>query len=204
MTKLPPLILLAAGKSARMGAPKALLVVEGKTWIRRQLESYFVAGGSKAWVVTGFWADEIEGEVRGVANVAVVRNPDPQRGQFSSIQAGAQAVLQDAEIRSAFLLPIDTPAPAPETWAKLVVSAEASVPVLDGRGGHPVLLSRAILEKMVTVAPGAPDARLDAQIHSSTRVLRIAVEDPRVRLNINTPEDFAAFVKGLESAPSAR
>jgi len=96
-------IILAAGASSRMGTPKALLDYRGATFVRRLFR---VLGETcqPVMVVLGYHADVIRQQVPLTATIVV--NPDPSRGQLSS--------LQTALGRSGWLLPPTFPGPLPD------------------------------------------------------------------------------------------
>jgi CTP:molybdopterin cytidylyltransferase MocA len=189
-------ILLAGGRSARMGMPKGLFPVQGRPWIEHQLDAIDGARLRAAIVVLGFDAERYVTAIPGLTRRArVVVNEAPERGPFSSLQCGLRAVTSAA----AFVLPVDVPAAAPEVWQALadVLSAgetvDGAVPEHDGRGGHPVLLGPALI---AAISARAPTSRLDEELraHVAERgrgsVARVPVADRRVGLNLNGPEDW--------------
>ena len=128
-----PVVVLAAGRSSRLGEPKGLVMVEGRTWIDRQLEAL---GRRRAVLVLGHDRDCYLPVVLALGRpVDLVTNPDPDRGPFSSLQEGLAAVDPGSP---AFVLPVDVPAPGKAVWAALEAAlgpAEAAVPVHEGKGG---------------------------------------------------------------------
>src|SRR5205807_144871 len=108
-------IILAAGASSRMGSPKALLEYRGETFINR-LVRVLSDVCDPVIVALGHHARIIEAGTRGHARFVV--NPDPDRGQLSSLQTALQALPAEAE---AFLfVPVDCPSVEPETVALLL------------------------------------------------------------------------------------
>ena len=212
-----PLILIAGGKSSRMGQPKGLVSFEGEPWILHQLRSFRDAGGTRAVVVLGYGAQDYFAaipqlihaqdkwvtlpDVPGI-QVGVCENALPEHGPFSSIQAGILRLGWRAEHetqnRGAYILPVDCPAASPSTWQRLSETflgstIDCCLPELPGgRGGHPVLISQALANLTVTLDPAAPKSRLDQVIRElrPERLTRVSVEDPRVGMNLNTPEDW--------------
>jgi molybdenum cofactor cytidylyltransferase len=197
-----PVILLAGGQSSRMGEPKGLVSVRGKSWLELQLEALAAAGVKSAVVVLGHGADAYRaklpwlrdaGVVRGGVALSVVANPKPELGQFSSLQIGVRQVLA---VPAAFVLPIDVPAAEPFVWSSLVSALTGAVrvciPELGERGGHPVLLSQSFIQELAVALPDTPESRLDAWIHREplSRVARVAVTDRRVTMNMNEPADW--------------
>ncbi len=93
-----PLILLAGGRSSRMGTPKGLLDYHGHPWLIEQLERFKAASGKRLIIVLGFhqapYLEQIPWLVKAVTEplqqlgleISVVINPAPEHGQFSSLQ----------------------------------------------------------------------------------------------------------------------
>ncbi len=96
-------VVLAAGAGRRMGGPKALLVVEGETLLRRAARTALAAGCAPVVAVVGPWDPELED-----LDVLVVPNPEADEGMASSIRAGLAALPDDAE--AVLLLAVDQPA----------------------------------------------------------------------------------------------
>ncbi len=194
-----------------MGQPKGLVVVDGRAWIERQLASFDACGGRRAIVVLGRardeyaaalpWVDVAMSSVAivGLVRVSVVVNDDPDRGPFSSLQIGARAALNESPPPSAaFVLPVDVPAPDASVWRALALgvdSADAAVPVFEGRGGHPVLCSATLLRDVLATPLDAPDARLDVLLRARTAVRRIDVSDARILANFNLPSDWPGALR---------
>jgi molybdenum cofactor cytidylyltransferase len=187
-----------------------------------QIERLRRAGCGRIVCILGAQADEIEAArawewrpdrdaapamIRGSepGQIMIARNPRWPLGAFSSLQCGVRALCADglAGGRGAILLPVDVPGISQAVFDRLLDAAHASpapdavVPVHGGRGGHPVWLAPATLER-ITHEP--PDSRLDHLLRE-LRVERIEVEDARVALNVNTPEDWLRFLR--EQAPGA-
>jgi molybdenum cofactor cytidylyltransferase len=201
---LPSLILLAAGKSSRMGEPKGLLKKNGEFWIIRQLNRYREAGGTKAIIVLGhdhsFYLTPIATFEKTIElnrfEVRTVVNTDPERGQFSSIQLGVKETIREPE---AFLLPIDVPAPGNLVWTLLVQdhrrkkTVAVSVPTFKGQGGHPVLLSQNFMKKILENP--AESTRLDHLIHTLPveEVNRMNCDEPSIIINLNDENQWKQF-----------
>ncbi|MGH9536092.1 MAG: NTP transferase domain-containing protein, partial [Terriglobales bacterium] len=123
-----------------------------------------------------------------------LENPAPERGQFSSLQIAAAAVLADLRWAGAVVVPVDRPMFAPTTLAALAAALaaaqEAAVlkPAHAGCHGHPVLYGRAFLA-VIAAAPADATAREVARPWAA-RTLAVAVADPGVLINVDTPEDY--------------
>src|SRR5437667_3270991 len=102
-------IVLAAGKSERMGSPKALLRFGGQTFLERILSTVEQSKIDTVRVVVGRHRDEI---ARAMPGLPFVFNPDYEQGMSTSIQAGIRALPPETE--AAVLLLVDHPLVRPE------------------------------------------------------------------------------------------
>ena len=90
-------IVLAAGRSTRMGGPNKLLAeLDGKKLVRIVAEQALASKATDVIVVTGHQADLVEQALAGL-NVKFVRNPDFAGGLASSVKAGISAVPDNAD-----------------------------------------------------------------------------------------------------------
>ena len=90
-------IVLAAGRSTRMGGPNKLLAeIDGKKLVRIVAEQALASKATGVIVVTGHQADLVEQALTGL-NVKFVRNPDFAGGLASSVKAGIAAVPENAD-----------------------------------------------------------------------------------------------------------
>jgi molybdenum cofactor cytidylyltransferase len=195
-------VLLAAGRSSRMGEPKGLVRVEGQFWLEHQLDSL---QGRRVVVVLGEDRERYIASIPTLAQrVVLAVNPDPERGPFSSLQIGLACVTRAT---NAFVLPIDVPAASAPVWSELERALEGGLAALptwgdEARGGHPVLLSSRFIATLLTrPATGRLDhelaaAAVDPGLDRGGSVVRVPVGDPRVRLNLNAPEDWGKLASG--------
>jgi len=189
-------VILAAGSSSRMGQDKALLQYGGRSFLAGAIQLLqnicdFVV------VVAGSNLDALRPVV--YANSAyLVLNPQPELGQFSSLRLGLQAVLDrgrdaacvtlvdrpPAELRTAQKLKEHFLRSAPETtWAV--------VPQFEGKHGHPVIFGREMIEAFLRAQP--TDTAREIEHQHQHRIEYLDVNDARVVLNINTPEDYSSL-----------
>jgi molybdenum cofactor cytidylyltransferase len=181
---------LAAGRSSRMGFPKALIDLAGESALERVLR---LAREQRleSCVVLGFHAERVRAEVRFGAT-RVVRNPDPEDGQSSSVRCAARALPNGAAL---LLWPVDHARVEAETLATLRAAWEARppgteivVPSHALRRGHPAWFSpraAAELRELPDDAPAHVVVRRDP-----ARVLHVVVADPMVVADFDRPEDL--------------
>lgn len=192
-------IVLAAGRSARMGEPKALLPVEETTFLERAVRVLADGGCDPVVaVVPSGPTGEALLALAARAGARGVVNPDPEAEQIDSLRCGLHAV--DREVRGAAVLPVDHPRIQADTVAALLKAFDESGapiirPVHQGRPGHPVLFARGVWGELEAqdLASGARDVvhRHHADIND------VPVDDPGIAIDVNTREEYA---REMESA----
>jgi molybdenum cofactor cytidylyltransferase len=193
-------IILAAGDSTRMGAPKALLLdPDGRPFVARLVRSFAAAGIEEIVVVTGTLHEEIVAAISTDSppvRPVCVRNPDPSRGQLSSLWVGLEAVSRP-DVDGVLVTPVDIPMIGASTIRQVVevwtrTRAPIVRPAVGERHGHPVLFDRAMFDA-VREAPLAEGAR--GVVHANVdRVVNVAVDDRGCLVDIDTPADYEAAV----------
>jgi molybdenum cofactor cytidylyltransferase len=183
-------VVLAAGRSIRMGRAKAFLPLPGGgTFLQRLVRTFELAGARPIVVVRPpQWPD---GESSGWDSVEFAVNPDPGRGQLSSLQCGLAAV--PPEVPAVLFTPVDVPLVRFETVSALLdrwrsTGAAVARPERHGRHGHPVLVSRAVADALLSA-----DLRLSARHvleRFSAATIDVPVQDEGAFLDIDTPEDY--------------
>jgi molybdenum cofactor cytidylyltransferase len=187
-------VVLAAGRSARMGSPKPLLPCGGTSFLGAILRSLACSHVTAVRVVLGHAAADVRSAAALPDDLAVV-NPAWETGMLSSVQCGLRALPPECE---AFVLwPVDHPLATPSTVDRLIdlhVATRASVviPVHEGRRGHPVLFSSSLRGELMS-APEALGARAVVRAHAH-RLLEAVVDDPGVVADVDTPEDYERFL----------
>jgi CTP:molybdopterin cytidylyltransferase MocA len=183
-------IILAAGASRRMGTPKALLDYRGETFLAR-LVRVLGAVCDPVIVAVGQHQAEIRAQVR--TGVQFVVNPDPERGQLSSLQTALAALPADAE--GFVFTPVDSPAVAPETVELLATAFQSRasetllvIPRYQCRKGHPVFAARSIANELLSLPPTA-QAREVIRGHAD-RTLFVDVDDAGVLTDVDDPAAY--------------
>jgi molybdenum cofactor cytidylyltransferase len=189
-------VILAAGASRRMGRTKATLPVVpgGETFLARLAHTFRAGGVDDVIVVVAPDASEIEAEAsRLMPPVRVAHNPEPSRGQLSSVLCALE--LADRPGVAALLVsPVDVPLLAPSTVAAIIeawrrTSAPVVRPVAGSRHGHPVLFDRQVFDELRAADPGV-GARAVVHAHRE-RIVDVTVADGGAFDDVDTPEDYA-------------
>ncbi len=195
-------VILAAGESTRMGTDKALLPWPPAAPGLSAGQNNFLSAGISSLlqvcdlvlVVAGKNEDRLTPIVY-ANNASLVRNPEPERGQFSSLQTGLQEVLNHGR-DAAIITLVDRPPVRPATLETLrdgFVAAPTSiwavVPEYQGRHGHPFAAGRELIQKWLEAPPMATARDIEHQYQN--RIHYIPVDDPHVVVNVDTPQDYA-------------
>jgi len=183
-------ILTAAGESTRMGRPKPLLPWRGVALVEYQTASLLDAGVAEVIVVLGHRHQLVAPHVKG-PGVRHVVNPDYRRGKTTSIKAGLRHI--DPAATDILLLAVDQPRP-PEVIAAIVTAhiqknALITSPRYQGHGGHPLVFSARLRDELEAITEEKQGVREVIQAHRA-EVNRVPIDDPVVRLDINSPEEY--------------
>jgi molybdenum cofactor cytidylyltransferase len=186
-------ILLAAGRSQRMGQPKlALPWKNGRPIIAHMAELFRQAAVDPIIVVTGADRSTIEACLENQP-VVTVHNPDyTESGMIDSVRIGLRS-LQETPCTAVLISPGDLPAMQVETIRSLIAAfkrTEASIvaPSIDGRRGHPVLVSRS---EWMTILEMPEDRTLrEFLLIRSESIHHVVVEDPGIVFDLDVPEDY--------------
>lgn len=179
-----------------MGTDKAFLRFGGKTFLAGAIDM-LQSACDFVLVVAGENAELLKPTIY-EHSAFLVRNPEPERGQFSSFQIGLQAVLDRGRDAACVTL-VDRP-PALDTTLRVLQQAFlassmeqiwAVVPQYGDRHGHPVIFGREMIEVFLRAAPTSVARDLEHEYQS--RIEYVPVDDPNVAININTPEDYSAL-----------
>lgn len=178
--------ILAAGASRRLGEPKQLLRLSGKSLLRRAAENALAANAECVVAVLGAFAEKIKPELDGLA-VRIVENRDWQEGIASSIRAAIGA-LQAERVDAALLMLCDQPFISRAFLQKLIAAWRTSkVPIVasgySDAVGAPALFDSALFNALLQLR-GESGARQLIRQHRHD-----IVPCPEGFVDIDTPED---------------
>jgi molybdenum cofactor cytidylyltransferase len=190
----PPAVILAAGYSSRMGRDKARLPIPGGGWFLSRLARTFLSAGCpEVMAVVGPLGDEVHSAAaRDRLPIRFVVNPDPSRGQLSSLQE-ALSVLAGRAPGGLLVSPVDQPLIAAGTVRRVMEewwrsAAPIVRPSRGGRHGHPVLFDARVLDEL-READVSVGARAVVHAHAA-EAHDVEVDDPGAFEDIDTPEDY--------------
>jgi molybdenum cofactor cytidylyltransferase len=189
-----PAIVLAAGKSSRMGRPKALLPAgAGETFLGRIVRTLSEARVDDVIVVVGHDGEAIAAACADRAGAArFVLNPDYESGQLSSLLTGL-AVVDRPGVQACLVTLVDVPLVSAVTVRAVLdryraTHAPVVRPVNAGRHGHPVLIDRSLFPLLRGADPGS-GAKPIIRAHVSPAG-DVEVDDEGAFVDIDTPEEL--------------
>jgi len=183
-------IILAAGLSERFGYPKVFLKFnEQNTFLDRIVEQYKKAGIEQVIIVINknSLASSVDHNIPLPAGIKVEINKHPEHERFYSIMLGIRKI---ADVEFCFIQNVDNPFVDQNLLLRMLQikdSADYIVPVYQGRGGHPILINRRIIDHLRSIHDHNQNLR-DLLKHFHRGVLKC--EDEKILYNINLPEDY--------------
>lgn len=185
-------VILAAGRSTRMGVFKPLMEMGGISLLARAIGLFHASGIRSIHVVAGFQAERVCAAAQAEGAHCVV-NTGYDQGMLSSVQTGLSAL---AGIDAFFILPGDVVLVRPSTIASLICRFRPGsilYPVFQGRRGHPPLIDAGFSG---TIAACRGRERLDTLLGRwEDRAIDVFVADEAIGLDVDTTDDFQVLLQ---------
>ena len=194
-------VIVAAGQGRRMGGPKALLTVpsgdmtSGEPLAVAHARAHLDRGARRVVVVVRAEVAAVLARFARPGLELVISSAPDALGPAGSLRT-ALHYLEAAPDDWLLVQPVDAPPVAPEVVAALVARAHAEPrpravrPVFEGRRGHPVLVSRSVMDPLRAAAP--PPLR-DVLASLGDEVVDVPVGDRACVVGFDTPDDVAAW-----------
>ncbi len=196
-------VVLAAGRSTRMGGPNKLLAeFSGKPLVRIAVEQALASRASPVIVVTGHQRQEVEAAIAGL-DVKTVHNPDFAQGLGTSLKAGVAAL--PAENDGAIICLADMPQVNAALIDKLIGAFDPEkgalvvLPTLDGKRGNPVLWSRRFFPDLMAIEGDIGARHLIARYAEA--VTEVPVDGLAAFTDVDTPEALQSLKKQSALVP---
>lgn len=183
-------VVLAAGRSTRLGEFKPLLRLGGRTLLERAAALLRAAGVEQIMAVAGHRAEEVAAEAARLG-LGCARNPDSEGDMLSSVRAGLEGLAAGPD--TFFLLPVDVPLVRPHSLRLLLERhgadrADVLHPVFGGLRGHPPLVAaRRVPDLLAWRGAGGLRGALEALGQAKD----VPVADRNIHFDLDTPEDLA-------------
>jgi molybdenum cofactor cytidylyltransferase len=191
-------VILSAGESSRMGRPKALLPIDGQTFIEKIVKALREAGLQNIIVILGHDAEAMRQKITHLP-VTILVNPEYRKGQLSSLRVAIRHLLANDTCSGLLVHLVDHPYIDAALVNLLIEGLEDSgkliaVPRFHGKRGHPVIFARSLFNELLN-APEDQGAKAVVNAHRD-ETLEIETEDKGITLDIDTPELYRQHVKG--------
>ncbi len=195
-------IVLAAGRSTRMGGPNKLLeTISGKPLVRIAAEEALRSRADPVVVVTGHERAKVEAALAGL-DLRLVHNPDYAQGLSTSVKAGLAALPPEAE--AAIVCLGDMPQVTSALIDRLIAAYDPEqnalvvLPTFAGKRGNPVLWSRRLFPDLMALE-GDVGARHLIGAYQEV-VIELPVENAAAMVDIDTPDGLRAAKAEMEKA----
>jgi molybdenum cofactor cytidylyltransferase len=197
-------IVLAAGRSSRLGRPKQLLPVHGEPLIRHTLRHVLTSSLDHVILVVGHEAVEVRNAVAGLPVICVF-NPDAAAGQSTSVRTGLAAI--PPEVEAAVFILGDQPGVDPNVIDALISSWRVSrppvvAPLYDDRIGNPVLFDRRVFPELALLE-GDAGARPVVRAYQDSGELHLIPVARAAPPDVDTEADYAALIAALSPQGAA-
>lgn len=190
MNKKIAAVILAGGRSSRMGYPKPLLKIRNKSFLEIIREKISKAGIEDIYLVLGSEAEFIKKNLN-TKGIKIIINRNWKKGQVSSLKAAIKKIESNTDGIMMFL--IDHPQVKFVTLKKMIEffrenDADIIVPEYNGCGGHPVIFHRKVFNALMKV-PLDQGAR--AVLRNKKYITqRVSVNDPYIRQDVDTSGEY--------------
>src|SRR6516162_1920616 len=195
-------VVLAAGRSTRMGGPNKLLAeIAHRPLVRIVVEEALASRARPVIVVVGHQRAEVEKALAGLP-VHLVHNPDFAQGLGTSLKAGIAAVPADAD--GAIICLGDMPQVDANLIDRLIGAFDPDrgalivMPTVEGKRGNPVLWSRRFFPDLMAIE-GDVGARHFIGRYSEA-VVEVPLEGKAALVDVDTPEALVGVKAAIESA----
>lgn len=190
-------VVLSAGESSRMGRPKALLPIDGQTFIEKIVAALKQTKVGKIIVILGHNARELQSKISHLP-VEILINTDYKLGQLSSLQLAVRNLQPDLECDGMLVHLVDHPYLAPALVEEMIrrfyeTKKRIIVPKFHGKRGHPVIFSNALFDEILS-APIEEGAKAVVNAHRA-ETLEIETEEEGIAVDIDTPELYQQHVR---------
>jgi len=183
-------IIVAAGNSSRIGKPKFLLKTSsGETFIETITRQYAEFGCTNIIVVVNKYGNKLLTNLKFPSSTKIAINHIHNSGRFSSIKTGVQQI----NTNYTFIHNIDNPSAKAKVLDSLYAEkqqADVIKPVLNNKGGHPILISKKVCENIMQEKTNDKNFKYFLNNYSTKKV---EVNDDSILLNINTLEEYDLF-----------
>nr|WP_315203400.1 NTP transferase domain-containing protein [uncultured Flavobacterium sp.] len=200
-------VLLAGGKSERMGVDKGLLPYQNTYWILEQINRISTSTITEIYIGLGHHSQEYINKIPLLQQaqsdfvpykknqIRVIINKNPELGSFSTLQTVLQQIPKN---KSVLINPIDVPIlNTAELQTIIETQNQIVIPNFKGKNGHPIKLHADFWNPLLLLDPADKNSRLDLEFKkmNPSEITRIPVTDSSILKNLNTQNDWIEFLR---------
>jgi molybdenum cofactor cytidylyltransferase len=190
-------VVLAAGESSRMGRPKALLPIDGQTFIERIVQALRQTVVGKIIVVLGHDAAALRRQIEHLPDELLI-NPDYKLGQLSSLQVAVRRLQTEPDCDGMLVHLVDHPYIRPALVDEMIegfyrTGKPIVLPRCGERRGHPIFSRRLFPELLA--APLAEGAKAVVNARRD-ETLEVETDDAGILVDIDTPDLYRQHIRG--------
>jgi len=184
-----------------MGEPKGLLDLEGRSFTRRVVEALHLGGCRRVLVVTRRGDSALQHEATS-AGADILENPNPGSGPITSLRLALGDL--PGTVSHVVWLPLDHPMVSPDVVRTVVAAARSgdaavTLPVSNGRRGHPAVFARQVFEALQDPElEGGARTVVHRCVDAGTALL-VDTDDPGVLMDVDTPGQYRALLAQREA-----
>ncbi|MEH7012409.1 nucleotidyltransferase family protein [Neobacillus niacini] len=183
-------IILAAGMSKRMGQPKLLLSLKGKSLFRYPLEQAIRNHLNPICLIGGQHMQAFKMEAADLLNVDFIDNPNYEQGMSWSLKLGIEKVKERSDATFIFLA--DQPF-VPDMVIQSMIEqfhkgSRIVRPLYQGEFGHPILIDKSLYHEFLTIEGDQGGKEIIKKYKSETTIL--SFDESIWGMDIDTPEDY--------------
>jgi CTP:molybdopterin cytidylyltransferase MocA len=204
-------VLLAGGKSDRMGVDKGLLKYKHTFWILEQMNRISKTSIKTVYIGLGYnsqhyfdaiaWLNDSlinEVDYQGL-KIKTIVNPTPELGSFSTLQTVLKNINSGCDV---LVSPIDVPLLNSDELKNIIAAKNDIVmPNFEGKNGHPIKISAVFWQKLVYLNVSEENSRLDLQLKKATpeEISIIKVHDASVVKNLNNKTAWISYLNEADN-----
>lgn len=188
-------IILAAGRSSRMGSHKLLLPYKGRPIVNWVLAAACASQADPVIIVLGHEAEQVDAALRAERWFLAIHNPWYMDGMSTSLKIGLAATPKDED--GAIILLGDQPLITPESINAMIAESARDPDAIiaasyQGRRGHPVLFPRKYFAELEMIT--GDEGGRSALARHLEQVRLVEIDDALAGFDVDTPEEYQALL----------
>lgn len=189
------IIILAAGKSARMGVPKQAIEINGKSLIKSTIDTALSVDSTVVTVVLGANKESFVGSLEGMP-ITLIDNPNWEKGMGTSIKMGlVGSYMVDKALSGVLILTSDMPFVDKSLLSMILSQAQSDKYDIiackyGNTGGVPAFFSRKLFNDILDL----PDEEGAKKLILDNKKTTYWIDFPKGNIDLDTPTDLENYL----------